>query len=168
MTKTIYIWLKFFIRHHINSFTCLIFTGIWTTIYKTELNLENKQEKSRSNSNEFKRLLSGGESGIWTRATITRTNTLAGCPLWPLEYLSIKLGAWCFTSSGLIISYDLFFLKYFYKKSLVFFVTFEFLVILHISWSIMLIKFFANFIMCKLHEICAICIYVYRLGHLLF
>ena len=35
-----------------------------TTIYKTELNLENKQEKSRPNSNEFKRLLSGGESGI--------------------------------------------------------------------------------------------------------
>ena len=32
-----------------------------TTIYKTELNLENEQEKSRPNSNEFKRLLSGGE-----------------------------------------------------------------------------------------------------------
>ena len=27
-----------------------------TLIYKTELNLENKQEKSRPNSNEFKRL----------------------------------------------------------------------------------------------------------------
>ncbi len=37
-----------------------------TTIYKTELNLENEQEKSRSNSNEFKRLLSGGELGIRT------------------------------------------------------------------------------------------------------
>lgn len=35
-----------------------------TTIYKTELNLENEQEKSRPNSNEFKRLLSGGEGGI--------------------------------------------------------------------------------------------------------
>lgn len=31
-----------------------------TTIYKTELNLENRQEKSRLNSDEFKRLLSGG------------------------------------------------------------------------------------------------------------
>lgn len=31
-----------------------------TSIYKTELNLENKQEKSRPNSNEFRRLLSGG------------------------------------------------------------------------------------------------------------
>lgn len=31
-----------------------------TTIYKTELNFENKQEKSRPNSNEFKRLLIGG------------------------------------------------------------------------------------------------------------
>ena len=61
------------------------------------------------------RLFFGGESGIWTRATIARTNTLAGCPLWPLEYLSI-LGAWCFTSSDLIISYDFDFLKYFYKK----------------------------------------------------
>lgn len=36
-----------------------------TTIYKTELNLENRQEKSRLNSDEFKRLLSGGERGIW-------------------------------------------------------------------------------------------------------
>lgn len=35
-----------------------------TTIYKTELNLENKQEKSRSNSNDFKRLLSGGANVI--------------------------------------------------------------------------------------------------------
>lgn len=31
-----------------------------TTIYKTELNLENEQEKSRLKQNEFKRLLSGG------------------------------------------------------------------------------------------------------------
>lgn len=31
-----------------------------TTIYKTELNFENEQEKSRPNSNEFKRLLNGG------------------------------------------------------------------------------------------------------------
>ena len=31
-----------------------------TTIYKTELNLENEQEKSRPNSDEFKRLLNGG------------------------------------------------------------------------------------------------------------
>ena len=30
-----------------------------TTIYKTELNLENMQEKSRSNPDEFKRLLNG-------------------------------------------------------------------------------------------------------------
>ena len=37
-----------------------------TTIYKTELNLENKQEKSHPNSNEFKRLLSGGGIGIRT------------------------------------------------------------------------------------------------------
>lgn len=37
-----------------------------TTIYKTELNLENMQEKSRPNSNEFKRLLIGGELGIRT------------------------------------------------------------------------------------------------------
>lgn len=126
----------------------LVWPNGGTTIYKTELNLENKQEKSRPNSDEFKRLLIGGESGIWTRATIARTNTLAGCPLWPLEYLSIKLGAWCFTSSGLIISYDLFFLKYFYKKSLVFFVTFEFLVILHISWSI-----YADKIFCELYYV---------------
>ena len=35
-----------------------------TTIYKTKLNFENKQEKSRSNSDEFKRLLNGGERGI--------------------------------------------------------------------------------------------------------
>ena len=35
-----------------------------TTIYKTELNFENEQEKSRPNSDEFKRLLSGGEGGI--------------------------------------------------------------------------------------------------------
>ena len=35
-----------------------------TAIYKTELNLENKKEKSRPNFDEFKRLLSGGESGI--------------------------------------------------------------------------------------------------------
>ena len=34
------------------------------TIYKTELNLENKQEKSRPNSNEFKRLLIGGANAI--------------------------------------------------------------------------------------------------------
>lgn len=117
-------------------YSCVIFV-----VFKIS---KNMQEKSRLKQNEFKRLLSGGESGIWTRATIARTNTLAGCPLWPLEYLSIKLGAWCFTSSGLIISYDLFFLKYFYKKSLVFFVTFEFLVILHISWSIILINFFCE------------------------
>ena len=32
-----------------------------TTIYKTELNLENKQEKIRPNSDEFKRLLIGGK-----------------------------------------------------------------------------------------------------------
>lgn len=31
-----------------------------TTIYKTELDFENEQEKSRSNSHEFKRLLNGG------------------------------------------------------------------------------------------------------------
>ena len=31
---------------------------------ETELNLENKQEKSRSNSDEFKRLFFGGEGGI--------------------------------------------------------------------------------------------------------
>lgn len=37
-----------------------------TTIYKTELNLENGQEKSRSNSDGFKRLLNGGELGIRT------------------------------------------------------------------------------------------------------
>ena len=35
-----------------------------TTIYKTELNLENKQEKSRLNSDEFKRLLIGGDNAI--------------------------------------------------------------------------------------------------------
>lgn len=35
-----------------------------TTIYKTELNFENKQEKSRSNSDEFKRLLIGGDNAI--------------------------------------------------------------------------------------------------------
>lgn len=35
-----------------------------TTIYKTVLNLENMQEKSRLKQNEFKRLLSGGEGGI--------------------------------------------------------------------------------------------------------
>lgn len=35
-----------------------------TTIYKTELNLENEQEKSRSNSDEFKRLLNGGKTVI--------------------------------------------------------------------------------------------------------
>lgn len=121
-------------------YSCVIFV-----VFKIS---KNKQEKSRPNSNKFKRLLNGGESGIWTRATIARTNTLAGCPLWPLEYLSIKLGAWCFTSSVLIISYDLFFLKYFYKKSLVFFVTFEFLVILHISWSIYTAKIF-----CKLYYV---------------
>lgn len=34
-----------------------------TTIYKTELNFENEQEKSRPNSDEFKRLLNGGEGG---------------------------------------------------------------------------------------------------------
>ena len=37
-----------------------------TTIYKTELNLENMQEKSRPNSDEFKRLLNGGGRGIRT------------------------------------------------------------------------------------------------------
>lgn len=31
-----------------------------TTIYKTELNLKNEQEKSRPNSDEFKQLLYGG------------------------------------------------------------------------------------------------------------
>lgn len=35
-----------------------------TTIYKTELNFENKQEKSRPNPDEFKRLLSGGANAI--------------------------------------------------------------------------------------------------------
>lgn len=35
-----------------------------TKIYMTELNLENKQEKSRPNSNEFKRLLFGGDNAI--------------------------------------------------------------------------------------------------------
>lgn len=33
-------------------------------IYKTELNLENEQEKSRPNSDEFKRLLIGGVNAI--------------------------------------------------------------------------------------------------------
>lgn len=33
-----------------------------TIIYKTELNFENKQEKSRLSSNEFKRLMIGGAS----------------------------------------------------------------------------------------------------------
>ena len=31
---------------------------------ETELNLENKQEKSRSNSDEFKRLLIGGTNKV--------------------------------------------------------------------------------------------------------
>ena len=35
-----------------------------TTIYKTELNFENKQEKSCPSSNEFKRLLNGGAMRI--------------------------------------------------------------------------------------------------------
>ena len=35
-----------------------------TTIYKTELNFENEQEKSRPNSDEFKRLLNGGKTVI--------------------------------------------------------------------------------------------------------
>lgn len=35
-----------------------------TTIYKNELNLENEQEKSRPNYNEFKRLLNGGVNAI--------------------------------------------------------------------------------------------------------
>ena len=41
-----------------------------TTIYKTELNLENMQEKSRSNSDEFKRLLIGGQDGIRTHGSL--------------------------------------------------------------------------------------------------
>ena len=35
-----------------------------TTIYKTELNLENIQEKSRLKQNDFKRLLNGGVNAI--------------------------------------------------------------------------------------------------------
>lgn len=46
-----------------------------TTIYKTELNLENMQEKSRPNSDEFKRLLNGGGRGI--RLIAERASLLA-------------------------------------------------------------------------------------------
>ena len=44
-----------------------------TTIYKTELNLENMQEKSRPNSDEFKRLLIGGKDRIRTCGAFQHT-----------------------------------------------------------------------------------------------
>lgn len=43
-----------------------------TTIYKTELNFENEQEKSRPNSDEFKRLLTGGTNA--NTCVISRNN----------------------------------------------------------------------------------------------
>lgn len=48
-----------------------------TTIYKTELNFENEQEKSRPNSNEFKRLLIGGTSA--SQIELLSYKTLAVC-----------------------------------------------------------------------------------------
>ena len=45
-----------------------------TTIYKAELNLENKQEKSRPNPDEFKRLLNGGANT--NTCVISRYNSL--------------------------------------------------------------------------------------------
>lgn len=59
-----------------------------TTIYKAELNFENKQEKSRPNSNEFKRLLIGGELGIRTPGSFHYDGFQDRC-FRPLSQLSI-------------------------------------------------------------------------------
>lgn len=48
-----------------------------TTIYKTELNFENEQEKSRPNSNEFKRLLNGGAVACQIELLISKQHCFA-------------------------------------------------------------------------------------------
>lgn len=48
-----------------------------TTIYKTELNLENEQEKSRLKQNEFKRLLSGGTVACQIELLISKRHCFA-------------------------------------------------------------------------------------------
>ena len=71
------------------------------TIYKTKLNLENEQEKSRPISNEFKRLLNGGEpEAMFERKSFLITalsfgcfsiSFISSCSLYVMGFWSVKL-----------------------------------------------------------------------------
>ena len=107
------------IRYHSSSHLSTTFLIIFKKFFRSFAACDFRGQKNETNpmdsfwSVHF--ISSSGESGIWTRAPVSRPTPLAGAPLQPLEYFSKYV--WTINLRTIAVKYILFFsLRYRFSR----------------------------------------------------